>query len=137
MVREFEVHQVADAAAGEQEQGEDCPGANVLPKLDLPEQAADQRQAVGGSTGPAKRCRRLFAGENSSSGIEFVLPDGVHLGKIGFLVPQPRSGPRPPAESFLPTGPTFFCDGVRGLERRFRIVDSKPVTTVAKVKRGR
>ena len=34
-------------------------------------------------SGRKKRCRRLFAGVNSSSGIEFVLPDGVHLGKIG------------------------------------------------------
>jgi hypothetical protein len=31
----------------------------------------------------------------------------------------------------------FFCDGVWGLERRFRIGDSKPVTTVAAVHRGR
>jgi hypothetical protein len=43
----------------------------------------DHRQAVGGSTGLENRCRRLFAGVNSLYGIGFMLPDGVHLGKIG------------------------------------------------------
>jgi len=50
----------------------------------------DHRQAVGGSTGLEKCCRRLFAGVNLTSGIGFMLPDGVHLGKIGLSLATRR-----------------------------------------------
>jgi hypothetical protein len=55
-VREFKVGQVADAAAGEQKQREDRPGPNVLPKLDLTEEATDHRpvQALRGKLDPPK-----------------------------------------------------------------------------------
>jgi hypothetical protein len=46
-------------------------------------------------------------------------------------------GTEAPGGVFPANTSQLFCDGVWGLERRFRIGDSKRVTAAAAVKRGR
>src|SRR5262249_20227668 len=54
------------------------------------ESCRNHRQAVGRSYGQSNRCLRLFAGVKSKTGIESVLPEGLHLGKLGS--PSPGEG---------------------------------------------